>query len=120
MFQIMPESEGKVIGLRATGKLTDQDYQEVLIPSLESLINQHGKIRLLCFMDEEFAGLEAGAFWDDAKFFLPHKDDFEKMAIVGGPKWIELIMKLFAPLMKGDVKTFSGEQLSTAWNWIRA
>ena len=30
MFQIMPESEGKIIGLRATGKLTDQDYQEVL------------------------------------------------------------------------------------------
>lgn len=120
MFQIMPESEGKVIGLRATGKLTDQDYREVLIPSLEALINQHGKVRLLCFMDEEFAGLEAGAMWDDARFFLHHKDDFEKMAIVGGPKWIELIMKLFAPLMKGDVKIFSGEQLSEAWKWIRA
>ena len=120
MFLIMPESEGKVIGLRATGKLTDQDYQEVLIPSLEALINQHGKVRLLCFIDEEFTGLEAGAVWDDAKFFLLHKDDVEKMAIAGGPKWIELIMKLFAPLMKGDVKTFSGDQLPEAWDWIRA
>jgi hypothetical protein len=120
MFQIMPESAGKIIGVRTTGKLTDQDYQEVLIPSLEALINQHGKVRLLCYMDDEFTGVEAGAIWDDAKFFLPHKDDFEKMAIVGGPKWIELIMKLFAPLMKGDVKTFSGEQLSKAWEWISA
>ena len=120
MFQIMSESEGKVIGVRATGKLTDQDYQEVLIPSLEALINQHGKVRLLCYMDDEFAGVEAGAIWDDAKFFLPHKDDLEKMAIVGGPKWIELITKLFAPLMKGDVNIFSGEQLSKAWEWIRA
>ena len=41
------------------------------------------------------------------------------MAVVGGPKWIELIMKLFAPLMQGDVKNFSGEQLSKAWEWIR-
>jgi hypothetical protein len=104
MFQIMPESQGKILGVRATGKLTDQDYQEILIPRLEALIKKHGKVRLLCFMDEEFAGLEAGAIWDDAKFFLPHKDDFEKMAIVGGPKWIELIMKLFAPLMKGEHK----------------
>jgi hypothetical protein len=119
MVQIMPESAGKIIGLRATGKLTDQDYQEILILSLEALINQHGNIRLLCFMDEEFAGLAAGALWDDAKFFLPHKDDFEKMAIVGGPKWIELSMKLFAPLMKGDVKTFASDQLTQAWEWIR-
>lgn len=110
----MPESEGKIIGLRANGKLTDQDYQEVLIPSLEALIKQHGQVRLLCFMDGEFKGLEAGALWDDAKFFLPHKDDFEKMAIVGGPKWIELVMKLFAPLMKGDVKTFPTDQLPKA------
>jgi hypothetical protein len=120
MFQIMPESGGKIVGLRATGKLTDQDYQEVLIPSLEALINQHGKVRLLCYMDDEFSGVEAGAIWDDAKFFLPHKDDIEKMAIVGGPEWIKLIMKLFAPLMKGEVKVFSGEQLSKAWEWIRA
>ena len=71
-------------------------------------------------MDEEFAGVEAGAIWDDAKFFLPHKDDFEKMAIVGGPKWIELITKLFAPLMKGDDNIFSAGRLLKAWEWISA
>jgi hypothetical protein len=120
MVQIMPESQGKILGLRATGKLTDQDYQEVLIPRLEALIKKHGKVRLLCFMDEEFAGVEAGAMWDDAKFFLPHKNDFEKMAIVGGPKWIELIMKLFAPLMQGEYKTFATGELSKAWEWIGA
>jgi hypothetical protein len=119
VFHIMPESEGKIIGLRATGKLTDHDYQEVLIPTLEPLIDKQDKIRLLCFMDEEFAGIEAGAIWDDAKFFFPHKDDFEKMAVVGGPKWIKLIMKLFGPLMKGEMKTFSTDQLSEAWAWIR-
>ena len=120
MFQIMPESQGKILGLRATGKLTDQDYQEILIPRPEALIKKNGKVRLLCFKDEEFSGLEAGAIWEDAKFFLHHKNDFEKMAIVGGPKWIELIMKLFAPLMKGEVKTFSAGQLSKAWEWISA
>jgi hypothetical protein len=47
------------------------------------LINQHGKFGLLCFMDKELAGLEAGPRRDDAKFFLPHQDDFEKMTIGG-------------------------------------
>ena len=43
MFQIISESQGKIIGVRATGKLTDQDYQEVLIPRLEALINKQAK-----------------------------------------------------------------------------
>ena len=120
MIQIMPESGGKIIGVKPSGKLTDQDYQEVLIPTLEALINQHGKIRLLCLLDEGFTGMEAGAMWDDAKFFLSHKNDFEKMAIVGGPQWVKLAMKIFAPLMQGDTKVFAGEQLSEAWEWIRA
>lgn len=120
MIQIMPESDGKIIGLKPFGKLTDRDYQEILIPTLEALLKQHGKIRVLCFLDEGFAGMEAGALWDDAKFFLPHRDDFEKMAIVGGPQWVKLSMKIFAPLMKGDTKVFAVEQLPEAWEWIRA
>jgi hypothetical protein len=120
MFQIMPESEGKIIGLRVRGKLTDRDYQEVLIPNLEPLIKQHDKVRLLCLIEEDFSGMEAGAMWDDAKFYFPHKNDFEKMAMVGGPKWMELMMKLFAPLMKGEVKTFSGDQLPKAWEWLKS
>ena len=120
MIEILPESSGKLLGVRATDRLTDKDYLEVLIPGLEAVIKKYGKIRLLCFMDEGFDGFTPAAFWDDAKFFLPHKDDFEKMAIVGGRKWIDVMVKLFAHLMKGEVKTYSSEQLQEAWEWIRA
>ena len=120
MLQIMPESEGKIIGLSVAGKLTERDYREVLIPTLAALIKQHGKIRLLCFLDEKFAGMEAGAMRDDAKFVLPRKDDFEKIAMAGGPQWMQLSLKLFAPLMQGEVRVFSGGQLPEAWEWIRA
>jgi hypothetical protein len=119
MIEILPESEGKSIGLRITGKLTEKDYTAVLLPPLENLLRQYGKIRLLCCIDENFTGLEPGAMWQDAKFFFPHKDDFEKMAIVGGPGWIEMIMKLFAPLMQGETKTFPPEQLPEAWQWLK-
>jgi hypothetical protein len=40
MIQIMPASGGKIIGVKPSGKLTDRDYQEVLIPTLEALIKQ--------------------------------------------------------------------------------
>jgi SpoIIAA-like len=120
MIQIMPESEGKVIGLKTSGKLTDQDYKEVLIPRLEALINQYGKIRLLCLIGEDFAGMEAGAMWDDAKFFMAHTRDFEKMVLVGGSTWMEVMMKLFSPLVTGGIKVFSPDALAEAWVWIKA
>ena len=28
-------------------------------------------------------------------------------------------MKLFAPLMTGEVRTFPGEQLPEAWEWLK-
>ena len=120
MFQIMPESAGKIVGIRASGKLTDQDYKEVLIPKLDALIKQYGKIRLLCVIDEDFAGMEAGAMLDDARFFLTHTDAFEKMAIAGGPKWVEVMMKIFSPFMTGETKVFPPEQLAQAWEWIKS
>lgn len=120
MFEVLSESAGKVIGIKVSGKLTTKDYEEGLIPALTDLIKTHGKVRLLCLIAEDFAGWEAGAMWDDAKFFFPHKDDFEKMAIVGAPKWIDLMMKAFALIMKGKSKTFPAEELAAAWEWLRA
>jgi hypothetical protein len=119
LFHIMPESKGNIIGFRGTGKLTERDYQEVLFPKLEALINKRGKIRLLVFLDEEFAGHELGAFWEDTKFLPRHREDLEEIVIVGGPKWVDFIIKLFAPLMKGNARTFPSEQLEEAWDWIK-
>jgi hypothetical protein len=120
MVTVLPGSDGKVLGIQASGKLTSKDYEEVMVPQLEELINKFGQARFLCYVDETFAGLEMGAMLDDAKFFLKHKNDLEKLAVVGAAKWIEVMTKLFAHVMTGEVKTFPGEQLAAAWEWIKS
>jgi hypothetical protein len=57
--------------------------------------------------------------WDDARFGLQHRRDFEKIAVVGGPRWVDVAVKIFAPLMEGEVRTMLGEQLAEAWEWIQ-
>ena len=118
MIAILPESKGKILGIRVSGKLTDRDYQDVLIPMLETVIKKHGKGRFLCAIDETFSGMELGAMVDDVRFYLKHKDDIEKMALVGAQKWTELLMKVFAGLMQGDMKTFSAGAMPEAWAWV--
>ena len=38
MIEILPQRKGMVVGTKARGTLTDQDYQDVLIPHLEKTI----------------------------------------------------------------------------------
>jgi hypothetical protein len=119
MLEIMPESKGKVFWVRASGKLTDGDYEDILIPKLEAAIREHGKLCLLFHLAPDFEGWEVGALWDDAKLGLKHLHDFEKIAVVGGPRWVEATVKLFAHLMDAEVKSMAQEQLAEAWEWIQ-
>lgn len=55
MITQLPESSGGTIGFLVHGKLTDEDYQNVLIPVMEEAIKTRQKIRLLLQM-ENFLG----------------------------------------------------------------
>lgn len=120
MIKVLPESKGNILILGALGKLTDQDYKDMLIPRLESIIRQHGKARLLLDMGDEFHGWEAGALWDDVHFGLAHRNDFEKMGVVGGPKWVEWGLKIAALAISGEIRSFSASQREDALRWIKA
>jgi hypothetical protein len=123
-IEVMSESGGKVLGVRATGKLSNDDYNDVLRPSMEQVLKEHDAMRLVFYMDDAFSGVEAGAMWDDAKFGasqLPAiaKGKFEKMAIVGGSGWERRAAEIFGHIMPGEVKGFEGSELAAAWTWVR-
>jgi hypothetical protein len=78
-------------------------------------------VRFLYYLDEGFEGWEPEAMWDDFKVGVGKlRHIFEKIALVGGPKWVKWAMELDNYLMKGEVKTFGVEQLQEAWDWIRS
>jgi hypothetical protein len=120
MIEIMAESSGNIIGMKAIGTLTDADYEEMLMPRLERLFAQYQKLRVLFYMGEEFAGWTVSAAWDDARLGLNHRADFEKIAVVGGPGWIKWCAKFTAFLITGEIRTFSANQLQDAWDWVKA
>ena len=119
MIRILPESNGNVLGVQASAKLTDADYRTIWIPELERIINEHGTVRVLLYMDETFAGWEVNALWDDAQFGLKHANEFDKIAIVGGPDWVAWSVRLLANFIKGEIRTFPNDQLDQAWGWVK-
>ena len=119
VIEILPESQGDLVAARASGKLTADDYTKVWLPRLEQEIRTHGKVRALLYLDETFDGFEIGAMWEDAKFGLSHADNFDKVAVVGAPEWVDICVGLVGHLMKGSVKSFPAGSLEEAHSWIK-
>jgi hypothetical protein len=119
MIEIMSETEGNLLVVKATEKLTAKDYEEVFIPKINQLIQEYRKVRVVVFLAENFSGWEIGAAWDDAKFGIQHRNDFEKMAVVGGSKWVKWTTKISSHFMDGQVATYDTSDFQSAVAWAK-
>ncbi|MEA3489368.1 MAG: STAS/SEC14 domain-containing protein [Candidatus Omnitrophota bacterium] len=120
MIEILAESHDNVLGIKGSGKITDQDYKEVIIPKIDSILSKYGRGKFLYYLSEEFEGFELGAMWDDLKYAGSYSDKFDKIALVGGPRWVEWTTKVFGHFVKAEMKTFAEDQLDDAWQWIES
>lgn len=118
MLEMLPQSSEAALAVEARGKLTDTDYQQVLIPRLREMIAKQGKARVMMVMSPEFRGWEPRGAWDDATFGLKHRKDFAKMALVGAPKWVRWSLDVGKHFMSGEVRSFPPEQAQQAWDWV--
>jgi hypothetical protein len=116
MIERLEDVPEGVVGLRASGEVTGEDYRDVLVPLLEEALAQGGA-RLLYVMDEHTT-FKAGALFADAKFGLGHLRGWEKLAVVSDVDWLENSIKAFGWMMPGEVKVFDDDNLDDAKQWL--
>ena len=116
MFQVLEESSGNFIALKALGKITAKDY-DTLVPCLEMAIEWEGPLYLFCDMTE-FSGMEIAAMWRDLRFGIGHSRDFHRLAVVSGRKWMQWCIRLTAPLFKTEIICFGPGQAGEARAWL--
>ncbi len=107
----------KVVGLKLSGTLHDEDYRR-FVPLIESVLTVEGKVRLFVQF-EEFQGWDMHAAWDDFKFALKHYSDFERIAMVGDRRWEKWLASVCKPFTKAKVKYFDRSQVDAAWIWLK-
>jgi SpoIIAA-like len=110
------------IGFRASGKLTPEDYRDVLVPSLREAV-EAGEVRML-FVLSDFEELEPRAWLEDAKTglelgFLKHSA-WKRSAIVSDAEWVKKAFRMFAWMTPGEVKVFDLDQEDEAKAWVSA
>ena len=109
---------GNILEVRASGKLTHEDYQE-FVPATEKMIEEHGKIRIV-FQMHDFHGWEMAALWDDIKFDVAHFRDIERLAIVGETKWEKGMSVFCKPFTTAKIRYFEPSQREDARQWLES
>ncbi len=118
MVELESIPDSNIIILTATGQITDEDYENTIVPAIEETLSNYEKIRCLYVFGEEYDGFEGEAMWDDAKVGMKHITKFEKIGVVSDIKWIRRSIKAFGFLMPGEVKLFHNDELGEAKAWV--
>jgi hypothetical protein len=120
MVEKIDDMPAGTIGFRASGKLTVEDYREVLVPALKEAVDA-GEVRML-FVLSDFDELEPRAWLEDAKAglelgFLKHSA-WKRTAIVSDAEWVKKAMRLFAWMAPGEVKVYELGEQAEARAWV--
>jgi hypothetical protein len=104
-----------VIGFEAAGKLSVEDYRDVLLPALERAAAD-GEVRIVIVIPE-FHGMSGGALWQDLKLGVEHLRAWKRIALVTDIEWMHHMTALFGWMTPGEVRVFPLARRDEAMAW---
>eukprot|EP01068_Selenidium_serpulae_P002418 Selendium_serpulae@DN2441_c0_g1_i1.p3 len=122
MIEILPRSHDQIIGFHSNDKLTSADYKNVLVPKMDDTVKEYKKVNCVFAMGKDFRGWEMCAVWQDMQLGWRHRKAFEKVAVVGGPRWVRFATRvcswIFGCLSPAEVSVFEEDKSIDAWKWV--
>jgi hypothetical protein len=107
-------------GVKATGKISKEDYEQVFVPFFDEIRREGRHTRFLYQLGPEFEGFTPGAAWEDAKIGLHFLRLFDGCAVVTDLAWIREMTRLAGFLMPCPVRVFGNKEFAEAVDWLRA
>ena len=115
MLELIDGLPGNVVGIAVSGRLTKQDYEDLLVPAMQKSLRRHEKIRLYYELNSRFPG----AAWDELDLGLEHASRCERVAIVTDIGWVRLTVKALRFLIPSEIRVFATIQADEGRAWIK-
>src|ERR1700751_138201 len=121
MIEPLEEMPDGTIGFRATGRMTRDEYRDVLLPPMRAAA-EAGDVRMVFAVGPDFEKFELGALAQDTKtgitLGLGHPHAWKRTALVTDVDWIAKALHMFAWLTPGEVKLYGLDGLEDAKMWV--
>lgn len=118
MLKKMNDVPDYVAGFVATGEITKDDYDTVLVPELDRVDKQHGHIHYLLVLETPVKNFSVGAWLQDAWVGLKHYRGWKKIAVVTDEKGVETFTDKFSAIIPGKAKGYKLSELEAAKRWV--
>jgi hypothetical protein len=117
----IPDMPAGTHGFRLSGRLTHDEYFQILNPIQEQL-ERGDQVSFLIETAADFGGLEASAMWEDVKrapsLGFKHRAQWERLAVVTDKDWMRRALAAFGWLVPGELRVFEPGELEQAKAWV--
>ena len=118
MIERIDDLPDGVIGMRAIGRFSVDDYVETVEPEVERIEAAHQRLRLLLHLGPEFTGFGEGAWGDLTKEL--RATPFHRGAVVTDDSAIRTGISLLRFTLHGHVRSFANDDYERAADWVAA
>ncbi|MCD0467754.1 STAS/SEC14 domain-containing protein [Flavobacterium sp. ENC] len=118
MIQVIPDTPNNIAAFRATGEVTKEHFQNVVIPEVNRVIQQINHLNFLLVLDTELENFTTGAWVQDAMLGLKNIGKWNRAAIVTDSDTIISFTNGFSYLIPGEFKGFKKEEYDEALIWV--
>lgn len=101
----------------ATGKISRDNYRQVLEPAIEELKSHNQEMNLVYILNTDISNYSLGAMWEDGLVGISNLRKFHRIAVVSEKKWINESIEFFGKLIRGECKGFHLGERQAAIDW---
>ncbi|MDP4285629.1 MAG: STAS/SEC14 domain-containing protein [Bacteroidota bacterium] len=118
MIEIIKGVPEHVAAFNATGKITEDDYINIINPLVDKIDKDFGRINYLLVLNTSLSNYSIGAWIKDILLGFKYLSKWNKLAIVSKSKNIKDFTDFFGNLIPPKTKGFMMEEIEAAKTWV--
>lgn len=107
-----------MVGFRATGEVTQTDFDKVVIPEVKKLVEATDVLNYMLVLDTSVKNFTFGAWFKDAVLGIQNLTKWNRAAIITDSEGVQNFTKVFSAVMPGVFKGFDHAEMDKAIDWV--
>jgi hypothetical protein len=120
MIELITPTPSNVIGFKASGDITKDDYEKVVFPQVKKQIKAVNELNYVFVVDTPLKNFTTGAWLQDAWLGMKEMAHWHRVAIVSDEEKIRHFTEMAGHFVPGEYKGFKTDELNKAIDWAAA
>ena len=120
MVELLSDFPPYVAAYSASGAVSKEEYENVVMKRIDEVAHQYGKINFLVKLETDMTNYTLMAFLDYLKVSFEHFRKWNRMAIVTDERWLRIAYDTLSYLVPGEIKSYALADFDAAKKWVSA